>query len=268
MKKLAYLAYISAVVTASACDNHFAYSYLPETAPLGKFELEQYATLRAGRDLGAGYNANYRGLDLETELEYGLTHNDQLTIELDHVYLSQAVANGLRFTGMKVGYMHRFSNAATQEWGCAAYLETGNVQADDGDGTIANGWSAEFKLILQHNFGAEQEWTYATNLIAEPTWFKSAGSATEYTLTEGLMRNVCRDWFVGVEGMVVVECDGFARYGASAVYLGPTVSYQGEQFFANLGAQWQVSGDPRNKGVLNATEFSPFQVRLKFGVQF
>jgi hypothetical protein len=268
MKKSSVLAYISLISAASACDNPFAYSYLPETAPLGRFELEQYTTLRAGRDLGTGYNGGYRGIDLETELEYGLTVRDQITLELDHVDLSQAVVNGLRFTGMKVGYMHRFSNAATQEWGLATYLETGNVQADDGDGTITRGWSAEFKLILQHNFGSNQEWTYATNLIAEPTWFQSAGSATEYTLTEGLMLNFNRDWFVGVEGMGVMECDGFSHYNASAVYVGPTLSYQGERFFANLGALWQVSGDPHNRGGLNVTEFSPFQLRLKVGMQF
>ena len=268
MKNTLYLLGITSATLGMACDNPFAYSYLPETTAAGRFEVEQYATWRAGRDLGTGYQSAYQGINFETEIEYGLTRCDQLTLEVNQVYLNHAAVNGLRFGGVKLGYLHRFSNAASQEWGSAVYVETGNVQVDDGDGTLTNGWSAEFKWIWQHNFGEGQAWMYAGNLIVEPTWFQGESVSTEYTLTQGLMYNLSRNWFVGIEALGVMECAGWSQHQASAIYMGPTLAYQGERCFANLGIQWQVRGAPTNQGQLNVTEFSPFQIRLKCGVQF
>src|SRR5258708_40278508 len=51
---LAILGGVLTVVSASATERYFTYSYEPETMPRGGWEVEQWATLLAGRNAAAG----------------------------------------------------------------------------------------------------------------------------------------------------------------------------------------------------------------------
>src|SRR6478736_2134537 len=64
---------------ASANERLFTYSYEPETMPQGAWEVEQWFTLRAGRNSTVGQK-DYQRWEFRTEAEYGVT--DCYTVSL------------------------------------------------------------------------------------------------------------------------------------------------------------------------------------------
>src|SRR6476659_923241 len=67
---------------ASANERLFIYSNEPETLVKGATEFEQWVTLRAGRDKTVGQE-NYNKWELRSELEYGVTDNDTVSLYLN-----------------------------------------------------------------------------------------------------------------------------------------------------------------------------------------
>ena len=86
-----------AASSAWGCDNPFGYSYLAETIKPGQVEIVQWVTGRIGRDLGNGYDARYRGFDLKTEVEWGISPNEQLAVYVNSRYFERTARNGLLF---------------------------------------------------------------------------------------------------------------------------------------------------------------------------
>src|SRR5439155_16683868 len=88
MKSIAHLASITALfsaftlVSASATERYFTYTYEPETMPKGSLEYEQWLTLRAGRSAAVGQD-NFNRWELRHELEYGVTDNYTLSLYLN-----------------------------------------------------------------------------------------------------------------------------------------------------------------------------------------
>jgi hypothetical protein len=124
-------------------------------------------TARIGRDVGAGYDARYRGFDLKTEYEIGLSPTEQLSFDFNNRYLDSSVREGLRFDGFQISYMRMLAHPDKNTWGQAIYLEPGYSQTSSKTGGLRDEYSLEVKYLLQHNFGANQEGVYAANLVAE-----------------------------------------------------------------------------------------------------
>src|SRR6185503_11034297 len=76
-----------ALCTASSFANErlFTYSYEPETMPKGAWEIEQWFTLRAGRNSTVGQKAYNRG-EFRTEAEYGVTDNYTVSLYVNESY--------------------------------------------------------------------------------------------------------------------------------------------------------------------------------------
>src|SRR6185436_12100605 len=70
---------------ASATERFFTYSYEPETMPKAAWEIEQWVTLRAGRNSHVGQD-NYHKWEFRTELEYGVTDNYTVSLYVNESY--------------------------------------------------------------------------------------------------------------------------------------------------------------------------------------
>lgn len=270
MKALLTSLTLASAATAIGCDNPFGYSYLSETLKPGKVEIVQWVTGRLGRNLGSGYDARYRGFDLKTEIEWGISENEQLSVYVNSRYFEQTSRDGLRFDGFQVAYMRMLANPDKAEWGQAIYIEPGYSQASSKDGSLRDEFSLELKYLLQHNFGASQENVYAANLVAEVEHKPATGAdAVKLKLTQGIAWELNKHWIAGVEVVAEAEWAEFNDFEYAAVLAGPTVRYHRDNgFFATLTVLAQVMGSPADKGNLNVSEKSPYEARLRVGYEF
>jgi hypothetical protein len=270
MKSLLTTLSLFTAATAFGCDNPFGYSYLTETIKPGRTEIVQWVTGRFGRDMGSGYDARYRGFDLKTEYEIGLSANEQLSFYFNNRYLDNSVREGLRFDGIQVAYMRMLANPDKAAWGQAIYIEPGYSQTSSKDGSFRDEYSLELKYLVQHNFGASQENVYAANLIAEVERKPATGAdAVKLKLTQGIAWELNKHWIAGVEVVAEAEWAELNDFEYAAVLAGPCVRYQRENgFFATLTVLGQVLGSPADKGDLNVSEKSPYEARLRCGIEF
>ena len=270
MKSLLTTLALASAATAFGCDNPFGYSYLTETLKPGRTEIVQWVTGRFGRDIGAGYDARYRGFDLKTEYEIGISANEQVSFYFNNRYLDNSVRDGLRFDGFQIAYMRMLANPDKAAWGQAIYIEPGYSQTSSKDGSIRDEYSLELKYLLQHNFGTSQENVYAANLVAEVEHKPATGAdAVKIKLTQGIAWELNKHWIAGVEVVAEAEWAEFNDFEYAAVLAGPTVRYHRDNgFFATLTVLAQVMGSPADKGSINVSEKSPYEARLRVGYEF
>jgi len=261
---------VFAASTAFACDNPFTYSYLTETLKPGEFAIEQWATARLGRNIGSGYDARYRGFDFKTEIEQGISENEQLSYYINYRYFDTATREGLQFDGFQIAYMRMLSNPDKNPWGQAIYIEPGYSQASGKNGSLRDQYSLELKYLLQHNFGEALDWIYAANLVAEVERTPSTDSdAVSFKITQGIAHEINANWYVGLEAVASVEWAEMNDFEYAAIFVGPCVRYQNESgFFTAVTALAQVYGSPADKGDINVSEKSPYEVRIKAGINF
>lgn len=260
---------LTLTAAASACENPFGYSYIAETTKAGRFEFEQYVTTRMGRDVGSGYEAGYRGIDLNTEIEYGISANEQISLYINNLYFDSSVRDGFRFNGFNIAYKRMLADPDKQTWGQAIYLEALYSQASSSSGSFRNRYGLEAKYIFQNNFGENSGWIYAGNLIAEVTHTTGSGEdAVEVKLTQGIAREVSQHWTVGLEAVAEAEWVEMNDFEAAGFFLGPVVNYRKDALSASLTFLAQVVGSPQDKGSLNVSEYSPYQARLRISYEF
>lgn len=255
---------------AQACDNPFTYAYLAETLKPGKTEIVQWATARLGRDIGSGYDARYRAFDFKTEIEKGLSENEQVSLYLNYRYFETAGRDGLRFDGLQVAYMRMLADPDKEAWGQAVYIEPGYSQSSSKSGALRDEYSLELKYLAQRNFGAEQDWVYAANVVAEFERNPATDAdALKLKLVQGIACQISADWFAGVEVVAESEWAEMNDFEYSALLAGPCFRHQRESgLFISMTALAQVVGTPADKGDLNVSDKSPWEVRLKAGVEF
>jgi hypothetical protein len=254
---------------AWGCDNPFGYSYLSETIKPGQVEIVQWVTGRMGRDLGAGYDARYRGFDLKTEIEWGVSPNEQLAVYVNSRYLERTSRDGLLFDGFQIAYKRMLSNPDTQDWGVALYIEPGYSQVSSKNGAHRDQLKLETKLLLQHNFGPDDAWVYAANIIGELEHETATHADTvKFKLTQGLACAVNGRWYVGGEAILEAEWSELNNHQYTALLAGPCVRYQRDGFFVTFTALAQVTATPATKGDLNVTKKSPYETRLLVGYEF
>ena len=261
---------IAAASTAFACDNPFTYSYLAETLKPGQMEIEQWATARMGRDIGSGYDARYRGFDFKTEIERGISENEQIALELTYHYLDTASREGLRFNGVHLSYMRMLADPDKNSWGQAIYIEPGYSQSSSKNGSLRDEYSLEFKYLLQHNFGEKLDWIYVANLVAEIERKPATDEdAVTFEITQGIAYAIDANWYAGLEAVASAEWAELNNFEYATIAIGPCVRYQKENgFYTTVTAMAQIYGSPADKGNLNVSEKSPYEFRLKAGMTF
>lgn len=255
--------------TASACDNPFAYSYIAETLKQGRYEFEQYFTSRHGRDIGTGYEAAYRGLDVLTELEYGLTDKDQLSFRLNHSYVHSSARSAFRFDGVTIEYQRQLANPDKEAWGQVFYLEATYSGLARSDASLRSAYALEAKYILQHNFGENSPWMYVANVSVELGRKPSEGETSyEYRISQGIGYQLTPTWAIGLESVAEAEWVNANVFEAAGLFVGPSVNYRKDKLSCTFTLLRQVVGSRADRGNLNVSEFSPTEARLKFSYEF
>ena len=260
---------------ASADENIFGYVYGADTLPKGRFELYNWTTWRHNKDRG-----QYNALDVQFELEYGITDRLQASIYLDFDIREQSGfddgefqdISGTRFDGIKQSLKYGLLSPYKDAIGLALYLEPGYSPYHKVTGERIDEFELETKLILQKNF-LDDTLIYAFNLTPEFEWYFPDGEPTEtefiIEITQGLTYRFARNWFASVECRYHTE---FPEYGAQehqAIFLGPSVHYGGRTWWATLAYMPQIFGEPNEKGSFrHFGEHEQSEVRLKIGYNF
>ena len=235
---------------ASADEPLFGYVNTTDLLPKGKWQLETWGTLQRSDALG-----EYRVLQGRTEADYGLTSRVQVTGYLNyssvdaHIDAAAARALGMtpqghieqsQFDGVTGEVIWRLASPYLDPVGFALLL----------DGTVGHGQEVVgVKAIGQKNF-RDDTVVLAANLRAdfglrEPRATNAFGlpSSRHVTTLEasaGASYRFRPNWSAALEVRARQVRAGGDRL-ASAVFLGPTIHYGGERWFATLTALKRVS---------------------------
>ncbi|MDB6022125.1 MAG: hypothetical protein JWQ04_1982 [Pedosphaera sp.] len=256
-----------AVGSAQATERYFGYTYEPETMPQGAWEVEQWATLRAGRDSAVGQD-QFREWDIRHSLEYGVT--DNYTVELyvneDHQHFRDP-ATGMdsshwNFDGISLENRYQVLNPAGHKVGLTLYLEPRYSDLES---------EVEEKIILGQRCG---NWKWAVNLTHSVVFenrFHTANGEVEGSF--GIARDLGKHWAVGMEARDFNTLPSYHSWESTAVYVGPVVSYRRANWWATLTVMPQIfgknfSGAPAGSDHLELADNERVNVRLIFGIGF
>ena len=262
---LAVVAVGAVAFAARADERRFTYTYEPETQPAGALELESWVTLGAGRNSTVGQD-NYNQWDIRQELEYGVT--DRYTIGL---YLNQqaksyrdsatgADESSFDWKGLSLENRYNVLNPAEHAVGLSLYLE-GTYSGDEAE--------IEEKLILGQRHG---DWKWALNLGHATEWEDNLHETEgELMASFGLTRDLGARWSLGLEAVTEALAPEYKQFENAAVFLGPTVSYRQEKWWAALTVLPQIYGWDREGSADGDSHFElvdheKVNVRLLFGI--
>jgi hypothetical protein len=258
---------VALVVTAKADERRFTYVYEPETLPAGAFEVENWVTLRAGRNATVGQE-NYQRWDFRQELEYGVT--DWYTAAL---YLNEKTqsyrdpatgADESEFDWKGVSLENRFNvlNPATHKIGLTLYLE-GRYSGDEAE--------LEQKIIIGQRHG---KWKWAFNLNHETEWEDNLSEVEgELGASLGIARDLGKHWALGLEFRNENMLPEYKSWESSALFLGPVLSYRHEKWWAALTVMpqiygWNNSASQDGNNHLELNDHEKVNVRLLVGFNF
>jgi hypothetical protein len=274
-----------------ADESPFGYIYTADSLPKGHWEYEQWNTVRTGKPQGT-----YTSLDILNEAEYGFTdsfsgsfylHSSLLHTHnaLDPDDPTQTLDNQTNFdiNGISMEFKKLLLSPYKDPIGLTLYMEPelGVQNPLTGKDTIER--ALEFKLILQKNL-LDDRWIVASNIMFEPEWERQDGERSkelknEYSL--GASYRFAPGWFGGLELLNRRKFDNqdFAKQGACAWFLGPSLHYARQGWWTTLTVLPQIAGNPRSLG-LDANgnevsdssrtlgEYEKWEVRLRFGIDF
>lgn len=252
---------------AAADERRFTYSYEPETLPQGATEFEQWVTLRAHRNQAVG-QSDFRQWDFRQSVEYGVT--DRYTVELylntrqQSFYDPGAGLGSSKFTFEGVSLENRFMvlNPADHAVGLTLYLEP-RISGEE--------FELEEKIILGQRYGL---WKWAFNLTHATEWadkFREVEGEVEASF--GLARDFGKRWSIGLELRDHNELPEYSKWENTALFLGPTVGYRRERWWAALTVLPQIwgknfDGDPDGDRHFELEGHERLNVRLVFGIGF
>ncbi|HYM17556.1 MAG TPA: DUF6662 family protein [Micropepsaceae bacterium] len=256
-------------------DMPFAWVYPAETGAKGELEVEQWLTFSSNKTQEA-----YDALAGRTEVEYGAIDRLSLAVYANYAW-TRTVPYGpaapdtrseaSRFSGFSGEAIYQLLDPAADPIGLALYLEPG-IQAGER--------SVEFKLLLQRDL-FDNRLVIAANANLEYVWShaESGGweqvSALEFLL--GLAYRFAPDWSAGFELVNENAYSGHLLAGARAetraFYLGPTIHYGHDGWWATVGLSQQLpwAGNPgRTPGGTThgyVTDAERFRLRLRLGFE-
>lgn len=248
---------------ALASANPFAYNYGAETAEKGETEIAAWATQRDGRRSG-----DYRARDFQIEVEHGFTDRTQGAL---YLMFENHGSGALHWNGAKAEFVTTLVKPDNGKLGVALYIEPSYTRFAKGSGERQSVLSLETKLLLERRFADRLTWVGNVTLEQE---FERAdhnwNPELEAELSSGLAYRVADRLSIGGEGRWTNVFAGFPNVVERekwALFAGPTVHYDGGEWFATLSHQVQVAGGP-GYGVRNLDGFERRETRLKVGVEF
>ena len=265
----------SAAVALRADENTLGFTYGADTLPKGASEVYQIVTSRTGKADG-----HYSALDLQTEIEHGVTDKLQASLYLNAISHDISGVPGTAdrdqtaFNGAQASVKYNLRSADRGGWGVAVYLEPGYTRYSGRSGERTDTYFLEPKLILQHNF-LDDTLIWSTNLGAEferehnlvsGDW----ESELELEASSGVSYRFAPGWFAGVEGLYKsayahMQLDEMSE---NALFFGPNVHYANARWWATLAVLPQITGWPDNKDTRNLDNYEALMVRLKLGLHF
>jgi hypothetical protein len=267
MKQTLILGTMLLAGSALADNRIFTYTYEPETEPAGDWELEQHFTSRLIRNSAVGQD-DYQKWQFRTEIEYGVTDRYSLGLYVNDDYerfrdpLTGMTTSGNRFAGFSLENRYNVLDPRENPVGLTLYLEPTY------DGKNAE---LEQKIILGQTHG---DWKWAVNLThateAENHFRETEG---ELELSAGLGYKLNEFWTIGLEMRDHNELPEYNEWENTAVYLGPTISYHRQKWWAALSVMpqiygWNHSGNPDRDASFELEGHERLNVRLLVGFSF
>jgi hypothetical protein len=252
------------VQEAQADDRKFTYSYEAKTLPKGTWELEQSATLQAGKDGG-----KWSTLLLREEVEYGVTDRLNGSLYLNSTYQANhdvpgfADEHSFGFDSMSTEWKYKLTEPAVDPLGVLLYEELK---------FSSNAYEIETKLVFSKDVGS---FTFAYNFVWEAVIALADDPAAspqwrwehELSNTLGASYSISGSVAVGVEAYDISRFDrSLSGAHTHAYYAGPNLHYSGGSWWATITFLRQASfgsgpeyADPDNTKV---------SLRLILGVNF
>jgi len=262
---VAALTLLMGAAQADANERRFTYTYEPETMIQGSTEIEQWVTLRAGKNSTVDKD-NYNRWDLRTELEYGVTDNYTVGLYLlqfesqsyEQPSTGESVSD-FEWKGIALENRYMILNPAEHALGLTAYLEGGYSGSEA---------FIEPKIIIGQRHG---DWKWAVNFIYENEWEDNLNEVEGVIAgTAGIARDLGSHWSVGLEIRNVNKWPDYSGFSSSALYVGPAISYRKDRFWGALSIMPQVwgynyDGDPDGNSSLDLEDNTALAIRLILG---
>lgn len=252
------------LLPAHATDRLFTYTYEPETMPKGAAEFEQWVTWSGGRTIDVDQK-KYSRWNLREELEYGVTDNYTVSFYLNTE--SESFVDSLddshsefKFEGVSLENKLLVLNPAEKAVGLSLYLEP-SFSGDEAE--------LEQKIILGQRHG---DWKWALNLSHATEWEDNLEETVgEFEVSFGLARHLSTRWALGLEARYNTEFVEYKDQENAVIYVGPTVSYRNEKWWAALTIAPQVwgrnyDGNADNNRSLDLEHNERVQVRFMIGI--
>jgi len=274
-----------------ADETPFGYIYTTESMPKGHWEYEQWNTLRTGKAAGS-----YTAFDLKNELEYGFTDRFQASLYLNSSYLhtknvpdpddaTVTLENQSSFdvNGVSMELKYQVLSPYKSPVGLAVYMEPELGMRNPLSGTDTVERALEFKMILQKNL-MDDRLILASNIVFEPEWERqndqrSKELKNEYSL--GASYRLAPRWFGGLEVLNRRKFNDqdFAKQGACAWFMGPSVHYAAQSWWTTFTILPQLAGNPRSLGFdangnevsdgsRSLGEYEKMEIRWRIGFNF
>jgi len=248
-----------------AQDRIFNYTYQTNVLNKGTKELEVQIGSQDGKE-------NYfRQIKTRVEYEVGLGSNVQTSFYLNSKQKAEFddVTGEIVMSATEISlsneWKYKISDPVADPIGFAAY----------GEFTLATDeLEVEVKAIFDKIIGRS---THALNLTLEPEWETSTEDgklATEFALKYefdyGYSYNINKSWNLGLEVREVNVYSKADDFTQSALFAGPTVGYNMNNFWINLSFNPQIAGlsNPDSKSGLNVDEFTKYDSRIIFSYTF
>lgn len=252
-------------INMNAQDRIFNYTYQSNVLNKGQKELEVWTTVLLGK------TDYYREIKNRVEYEIGLGSNVQVAFYLnskqkaffDNV-TGEIVMNPTEIS-FSNEWKYKFSDPVANTIGFAGYAEL-TLATDE--------LEIELKAIFDKRFGNS---LHAVNLILEPEWETTTENgkvktetAIKYDFNYAYSYKASKNWNIGAEIInrnVYLKSDKFTH---SALFGGPTIAYNTNNFWINLTALPQLAGlqNPAGMSGMNVDEFTKFETRLLFSYSF
>jgi hypothetical protein len=261
MKRVLAAAAMAVACCSFSCragESLFSRVYTTDTEPEGHIEIEQLVRSRSGRSMGT-----YSAVDYRTEFEIGVTDNFQAALYVNNLMMHAKGApddddplgatgfrrTGTYFQGLSLELIYRLYSPYKDGFGLAFYLEPEFAARDLHDGLPYNASvGGEYRVIFQKNFFDDQL-IFTYNLVLETEGIRFRGEkryAGELDVNNeaGLAYRFAPNWYAGIEGRNHREYGDFHKFEHSVYWVGPSIHYAGERFWATLGYLRQVHGSP------------------------
>jgi hypothetical protein len=247
---------------ANAHERLFTYSYDTDYLPKNLFEVEQWTTLKTGKE-----NGMYYLWDMRTEFEYAITERTHVALYLNYSSLyNQYYDNGniieksyFKFKGVDLAIVHRFSSPR-EKIGFGIYLE-GKYRM--------NKQEIEEKLLFSKYFG---NFLWTLNVIFEQEFKMSYNSngnlemekEAKFMLPSGIAYKF-GNFAIGIEAWLHSEFkDQVLPFTTKAehyaFFLGPALHYSTSKFWTTLTITPQITN------VLD--EHEKLEARMIFSILF